>query len=72
MIIFNKYYIAPLEGDSMYFSRDQPFASGHDPEDEEDRAQYHHPPVKFVYDAVEERTRQWQAGLGLITTNGTH
>jgi len=56
----------------MYFSRDQPFASGHDPEDEEDRAQYHHPPVKFVYDAVEERTRQWQAGLGLITTNGTH
>ncbi|KAF9556442.1 hypothetical protein CPC08DRAFT_820448 [Agrocybe pediades] len=67
------------DGDSTYFTRDQPpfGASGHDPElDEEEEnvvlTPFRRPPVKFVYDAVAERTKQWQAGLEPITTNGTH
>lgn len=66
-----------FEVDDMYFSKDQPFSSGHDPEydDESDREHsVFHPKVNFVYDAVAERTRlrQLQEGHQLIATNGIH
>lgn len=46
--------------DDMYFGKDQPFSSGHDPEHDDDSDKEHNlfrPKMNFVYDAVAERTR---------------
>lgn len=67
-------FTAPFEIDDMYLTKDPPFASGHDPESDEESNVFH-PPVKFVYDAVAERNQlrlKALQGHELIATNGTY
>ncbi|KAF8175150.1 hypothetical protein BJ912DRAFT_37738 [Pholiota molesta] len=65
-----------FDPDDIYEDREIPYAdaNGSEPDFEDDTdARWRHPPVKFAYDAVAERSRQLQAmGGALSLTNGTH
>lgn len=68
--------VAAFDSDDIYDDREIPYADGNgsEPDFEDDTdARWRHPPVKFAYDAVAERSRQLQAiGGALSLTNGTH
>lgn len=69
--------LANHDDDDIYFTKDNPFATGDGTEPEfenESDGRWRHPPVHFVYDAVAERSRQLLqvGGHEQVTSNSAY